>query len=105
MPWSDWTVLNENRMCIPTNHAIRPTTMKRPIFVLSTGTPTARELLASPPTEKTQLPTRGFRSTTGLMAMQRIHQQTVMRTATGPLGTEDAKIVAAAEKPVICETC
>src|ERR1700736_684132 len=102
-PWPDWTVLNENRMCMPTNHAIRPTTMKRPIFVLSTGTPTARALLASPPTEKIQLPTRVLSDTTVLMAMKSSHQKTVMRTETGPIGTEDAKIVAADEKPVICE--
>ena len=32
--------------------------MNRPIFTLATGTPTARALIADPPTEKIQLPRR-----------------------------------------------
>ena len=32
--------------------------MNRPIFILPTGTPTARALGAEPPTEKIQLPMR-----------------------------------------------
>ena len=43
---------------MPMNQASRPTPMNRPIFILPTGTPTARALGAEPPTEKIQLPTR-----------------------------------------------
>ena len=43
---------------MPVNQAIRPTVMNRPIFILPTGTPTARAEVGEPPTEKIQLPMR-----------------------------------------------
>ena len=43
---------------MPVNQASRPTPMNKPIFILPTGTPTARALGAEPPTEKIQLPMR-----------------------------------------------
>ena len=42
---------------MPENQATKPTAMNRPILTLLTGTPTARELGAEPPTAKIQLPT------------------------------------------------
>ena len=43
---------------MPTSQAPKPTPMNRATLVPVTGTPTARAAAASPPTAKTQLPTR-----------------------------------------------
>src|SRR6266536_1926434 len=50
-PSPDCTVLNANRMCMPVNQPRNPTPMNSPILTLFTGTPTARDDGAEPPTE------------------------------------------------------
>src|SRR6185503_13999785 len=84
-PCPDCTVLNENSRCMPANQAANPTNMNRPILTAVTGTPTARALSSSPPTAKTQLPTRVLKSTYVATAVNSSHQNTVIRTPTPPM--------------------
>src|SRR5918911_3243686 len=103
-PMPDCTVLNANRMCMPVNQAMNPTAMNRPIFTLFTGTPTARELAAEPPTAKIQLP-RWVRSSTQVLTMMNSsHQSRVMRILTPPIVNEEANTFSAELKPWMLDT-
>ena len=76
-----------------------PTVMKRPIFTLFTGTPTARALVSEPPTAKIQLP-RWVRSRTQVARRtKRIHQSRVIRIVTSPTVNDEAKTFFAEAKP------
>src|SRR6266702_3422260 len=104
MPMPDCTVLNANRMCMPVNQARNPTAMNRPIFTLFTGTPTARELGAEPPTAKIQLP-RWVRSSTQVATTtNRIHHSSVTRIDTPPMLNDEANTFCAEAKPAMLDT-
>src|SRR5437763_10629775 len=104
MPMPDCTVLNANRMCMPVNQAMKPTAMNRPIFTLLTGTPTARELGAEPPTAKIQLPKWVRSSTHVAMITNRIHHSRVIRIDTPPMLKVEANTFCAEAKPWMLDT-
>src|SRR5918996_4614805 len=104
IPMPDWTVLKANRMCMPVNQARNPTVMNRPILTLLTGTPTARELGAEPPTAKIQLPTWVRGRTQVAMATNRIHHSRVIRIETPPTVNWEAKMFLAIPKPAMSDT-
>src|SRR4029453_8862745 len=103
-PRPDCTVLKANRMCMPVNQAMNPTVMNRPIFTLFTGTPTARELGAEPPTAKIQLPTWVRTRTQVAMTTNKSHQSSVIRMLTPPTLNSEAKIFLAASNPAMSDT-
>src|SRR4051794_14763996 len=103
-PMPDCTVLNANRMCIPVNQAISPTAMNSPIFTLFTGTPTARDDGAEPPTAKIQLPMWVRSSTQVAIATNRIHHSRVIRIDTPPTVNDDANTACAEENPSMLDT-
>src|SRR3954468_18892684 len=104
MPTPDCTVLKANRMCMPVNQAMKPTAMNRPIFTRLTGTPTARELGAEPPTAKIQLPMWVRSSTQVATATNRIHHSRVIRIDTPPIENDDANTFCAELKPWMSDT-
>src|SRR4029450_7089579 len=103
-PRPDCTVLKTSRMCMPVNQAMNPTVMNRPIFTLLTGTPTARELGAEPPTAKIQLPMWARSRTQGADRMNRSHQSSVIRIETPPTLNSEANTALAAPNPWILDT-
>src|SRR3954465_14592135 len=103
-PTPDCTVLNANRMCMPVNQHRNETNMTRPIFTRFTGTPTARELAAEPPTAKIQLPMWVRSRTQVATAMKRTHQSRVMRMATPPMVNWEANTARAELKPSMLDT-
>src|SRR5690349_11190388 len=103
-PIPDWTVLNANRMCMPVNQATKPTVMNSPILTLLTGTPTARELGAEPPTAKIQLPMWVRSSTQVATAMNRIHHSSVIRICTPATVNDDANTLRAEANPWMLDT-
>ncbi len=104
MPCPDWTVLNENSRCMPTNQAANPTVMNNPILTLVTGTPMARAESWLPPTAKIQFPIRVLNSTQVAIAVNSSHHSTVIRTDTPPTTNEDANTFFAESKPAMSET-
>ena len=89
---------------MPVNQHRKATAMKRPIFTRFTGTPTARELGAEPPTAKIQLP-RCVRSRTQVAtAMKRIHQSSVIRIDTPPTVNWEANTFCAELNPWMFDT-
>src|ERR671934_1722379 len=76
MPWSAWAERIWRAIMIPRSDAIVEVVMKRATFVRSTGTPTLRAAVASPPTAKIQLPKRVRASTHAAISVIAIHQIT-----------------------------
>src|SRR5689334_17974004 len=86
---------------MPTNQPKNETVMNRPIFDLTSGTPTARALSGFPPTAKIQFPVRVRCSTQAANATNRTHQITVPQMVTGPTLKFDEKIACREPKPSI----
>src|SRR5256885_16709779 len=104
MPIPDCTVLNANRMCMPVNQARNPTAMNSPILTLFTGTPTARDDGADPPTAKIQFP-RWVRSSTQVATtMNSTHHSRVTRIDTPPTVNDEANTLCADLKPSMSDT-
>src|SRR5919202_4427144 len=103
-PMPDCTVLKANRMCMPVNQHRKPTVMNRPIFTRFTGTPTARELGAEPPTAKIQLPMWVRSSTQVPATMNSSHHSSVTRIATPPTVNVEANTLRADSNPWMFET-
>src|SRR6266496_2905232 len=103
-PRPDCTVLNANNVCIPVNQHKKLTPMNNPIFTRFTGTPTARELGADPPTAKIQFPTRVRSSTQVATATNRTHHSSVIRTDTPPTVNWDANTFCAEPNPSTFDT-
>src|SRR5262245_55036427 len=104
MPMPDCTVLNANRMCMPVNQHMNPTAMNRPILTLFTGTPTAREDGADPPTAKIQLPQWERSRIQVATTTNRIHQSRVIRMDTPPMLNEEANTAFAELNPSMLDT-
>ncbi len=70
------TVEVRNSEIMPTSHAAPAVPMKRPTFVVKTGTPTWRADSLAPPTAKIQLPARVRRRIQVATAATRNHHST-----------------------------
>src|SRR6266516_4010403 len=103
-PRPDCTVLNANSVCMPVNQHRKLTAMNSPIFTRFTGTPTARELGADPPTAKIQFPIRVRSSTQVATTTNSTHHSSVIRIDTPPTVNWEANTFWAEPKPWMFDT-
>ena len=77
------TPVNRTALLTPTSQAAQAVSMKSPILVALTGTPTARAAVASPPGAKIQFPSFVRQSTQEATSANTSHQIREMRKSVG----------------------